>query len=174
LGTNVAARHFEIFALESGIGIHRHHVEALRDGFAPHRALLFDRHAKAAQFEHRGGFARAEFHPALRYEIECGDAFGDAGRVIVGGRHQHDAVTEPNPLRALRAGGEKDLGRGGMGVFLQEVMLDLPGMIDAKPVGQFDLVERILEQLQFVAFVPRPRQLVLVENPELHLANLFR
>ena len=33
-----------------------------------------------------------------------------------------------------------------MRVLLQEVMLDLPRMVDAQPVGQLDLVESVLEQ----------------------------
>ena len=47
-------------------------------------------------------------------------------------------------------------------------MLDFPGVIDAEPVGEFDLVERVLEQPVLVAVVPRPRQLMLVENAEFH------
>jgi hypothetical protein len=41
-------------------------------------------------------------------------------------------------------------------------------MVDAKPVRELHLIERILEELELVAFLPRPRQLVLVEDPEFH------
>ena len=47
-------------------------------------------------------------------------------------------------------------------------MLDFPGVIDAELVGEFDLIERLLEQPVLVALVPRARQLVLVENAEFH------
>ena len=47
-------------------------------------------------------------------------------------------------------------------------MLHFPGVIDAELVGQFDLVERVLEQLELVAVLPRTRQLVLVEDAEFH------
>ena len=47
-------------------------------------------------------------------------------------------------------------------------MLDFPGVVDPELVCEFDLVERFLEQPEFVAVVPRPRQLMLVENPEFH------
>src|SRR5438270_11023603 len=39
---DIAARHLEEFALETGIGVHRHHVGALFDALFPHPAL-FDR-----------------------------------------------------------------------------------------------------------------------------------
>ena len=60
-----------------------------------------------------------------------------------------------------------------MRILLEEVVLDLPRVIDADPVGKLDLIERILEQLQLVAVVPRPRQLMLVEDAEFHGAFLF-
>src|SRR6185312_5466747 len=84
------------------------------------------------------------------------------------GRHQHDAVAEADVLGSLRTGGEEHFRRRRMRIFLEEVMLDLPGVVDAKLVGQLDLVERVLEELELVALVPRTRQLVLVEDSELH------
>src|SRR4029077_13276344 len=42
------------------------------------------------------------------------------------------------------------------------------GEIDAELVGKLDLVERFLKQSLFVSVVPRPRQLMLVENAEFH------
>ena len=47
-------------------------------------------------------------------------------------------------------------------------MLDFPGVIDAETVGQLDLIQRILEQLQLVAVMPGPRQLMFVEDAEFH------
>ncbi len=47
-------------------------------------------------------------------------------------------------------------------------MLDFPHMIDAQLVGQLDLIERILEKLEFGAFFPRTRQLMLVERSQFH------
>jgi len=82
-----------------------------------------------------------------------------------------DAVPEADALRALRAGREEDLRRRGVRVLLQEVVLHLPGMVEAQPVGQLDLRERILEQALLVALAPGPRQLVLVEDSELHLGS---
>jgi hypothetical protein len=53
-------------------------------------------------------------------------------------------------------------------VLLEEVVLHLPREVDAEAVGQLDLVERILEELVLVPLVPGARDLVLVEDAELH------
>ncbi len=49
-------------------------------------------------------------------------------------------------------------------------MLDFPGVIDAEPIGQLHLVERLLVEALLGAVVPGPRQLMLAEDPELHAA----
>ena len=122
----------------------------------------------------RRALAGAEFDAAVGDEVERGDALGDPRRVIVFRRHQADAVAEPDSFGALRAGREEDFRRRGMRIFLEEMVLDLPGVVDAELVGEFDLIERLLEQPVLVALVPRPRQLVLVENAELHGRSLTR
>ena len=81
-------------------------------------------------------------------------------------------MPEPDALGALRARGEKDLGRRRVRVLLEEVVLDLPGVVDAQAVGELHLVERLLIELELAALAPRPRQLVLVEDAELHLVSL--
>src|SRR5262249_57540347 len=75
---------------------------------------------------------------------------------------------------ALAAGGEEDLGSRGVRVLLQEVMLDLPGEIDAEPVRELDLVEGLLEETVLAAAPPGSRDLVLVEDAELHVVVLRR
>src|SRR6187397_1084650 len=52
-------------------------------------------------------------------------------------------------------------------------MLDLPDVVDAEAVGQLDLGQRVLEQAMLGVAVPRPRQLVLVEESEAH-CSAFR
>ena len=52
-------------------------------------------------------------------------------------------------------------------------MLDLPGEIDSEPIGELHLIERLLVEPQLVALVPRPRQLVLVEDAEFHRHSLL-
>ena len=63
--------------------------------------------------------------------------------MIVTWRHENDAVAEAYALCALRARRQKHLRRGGMGILLQEMVLDLPRVVDAYPVGEFDLFERL-------------------------------
>ena len=48
------------------------------------------------------------------------------------------------------------------------MVLYLPGIVEAKLVGQFDLLERILNELVFAGLFLVPWQLVLVENAKLH------
>ena len=131
---HVAAGHFEEFALETGIGVHHQHVGALLDGLKPHPPLLggVETDVEASEFHQRRAFAGAEFDAAVRDEIERGDTFGDAGGVVVSGRHQADAMAKPDPFRALRAGGQENLRRRGMRIFFKEVMLDFPSVIDTK------------------------------------------
>ena len=47
-------------------------------------------------------------------------------------------------------------------------MFHLPREVDPEPVGHFHLLQGVVEELLFLAVGPRPRQLVLVENAELH------
>ncbi len=81
-------------------------------------------------------------------------------------------MAEPDALGALAARSEEDLGRGRVRVLLEEVVLDLPGVVDAELVGELDLVERFLEEALLRALGPRPRKLVLVEDPELHFRSV--
>jgi hypothetical protein len=41
-----------------------------------------------------------------------------------------------------------------MAVLLEEVMLDLPRVVEAKAVGELDLIERVVEQVVFVVATP--------------------
>src|SRR4029077_7495873 len=85
-------------------------------------------------------------------------------------RRLDDAVPEPDVLGALRRGREEHLRGARVRVLLEEVVLDLPRVVDAERVGVRDLVERVLDQAVFGVVGPRPRELVLVEDAELHRA----
>ena len=168
LGHDVASRHGEVRSLEARVGVHGHHVGDLFDGLAPHRPALGRVDPEAFQLGSRGALAGAELDAAVRDQVEGGDPLGDLRREVVARRHEDDAVTETDPFRALAGGGQEDLGCGGVAVLLEEVVLDLPGEVDAQLVRELDLAQCVLEQLQLVTVVPRPWQLVLVEDPELH------
>jgi len=77
-------------------------------------------------------------------------------------------MTETDTLGALRAGGEKHLGGRGVRILLEEVVLDLPDVVDAEAIGELDLVERLLIKPQLALLAPGLRQLVLVEQSEFH------
>ena len=172
LRDDVAYRHREILALEAGVRVHDHHVGDLLDRLAPHRAALGRGHAEAFELRARCGFAGAPVDAAVGDEIEGRDPLGDTRRMVVAGRHQDDAVTEADTFRALRGGGEEDFRRRRVRVLLEEVMLDFPRVIDAEPVGELDLRQRVLKQALLAVRLPGARQLVFVEDPEAHARML--
>jgi len=65
-------------------------------------------------------------------------------------------------------GGEENFRRRRMRVFLQEMMLGRPYVIEAEAVGELDLLERILEELVFRIVSPWTRELMLIETANLH------
>src|SRR5579862_6614005 len=83
-------------------------------------------------------------------------------------RQLHDAVAQADLLGALARCGEEHLGGGRMRILFKKMMLDLPGIVVAEPVGQFDLVERVMIELPFVVRPPWARKLQLVENAKFH------
>jgi hypothetical protein len=48
------------------------------------------------------------------------------------------------------------------------MVLDLPEVVDAEPVGEFDLLESVREQAVLIAGRARSRELMLIEDPESH------
>src|SRR5215831_16693699 len=63
--------------------------------------------------------------------------------MVVARCHQRNAVAESDAFGALRAGREEHLGRRGMRILLEKVMLDLPDVIDADPVGELHLFHTV-------------------------------
>ena len=59
------------------------------------------------------------------------------------------------PLVRWLAAARNTSGAERVRVLLEEVVLDLPDVVDAEPVGQLDLVERVLEQLVLAVLGPR-------------------
>nr|WP_257808802.1 hypothetical protein [Mesorhizobium sp. J428] len=105
---------------------------------------------------------------AVGDQVERAEAFGDAGRMIVTRRGQADAVPDADVLGALGYGAEENLRRGGVRILFQEMMLDFPHVIEAEPVGEFDLVESVVEQLLLRTLHPGLRKLMFIEHSELH------
>ena len=124
--------------------------------------------AEAAQLGLGRRLARAEIDPAARDQVQHGDALGGASRVVVVGGGLDDAVAQADALGALAGRCEEHLGSRRVRVLLEEVVLDLPHVVEPDLVGQLDLVERVLDELLLTGVGPRAGQLVLVEQAELH------
>ena len=92
LGQYVTARHGEILARETWIWLQHHHVGDLLGRLQRHRALLLCWDTKAAELEPRGAFADAEVDPSVGNDIERGEAFCGACRMVVIGNDLADAV----------------------------------------------------------------------------------
>ena len=86
---------------------------------------------------------------------------------MIGGELE-DAVAEPDVPGALARGSEEGFRRRRVRIFLEEVMLDDPGVIVSEPVGGLQLCQRILVEPELVAVIPGARQLQLVEDAEFH------
>src|SRR5205807_9818027 len=129
---------------------------------------LLARDHKTAELRFRRGLASAELDASVGHQVEGVDALDDARRMVEVERDLDDAVAEADAVGALRRGGEKDLGRRGVAVLLEEVVLDLPDAVHASLVGQLHLLEGALEELVLGVGAPRAGELVLVEQAELH------
>ena len=168
LGHHVARRHAAVLAVvagERGLGhAADRHLEPLLPHFPLQRRVDFE----AAQFSGGGGLPGAELHPALGDQIQGGHPLGGAGRMVVSGRRLNDAVAEADVLGALADGGQEHLRGAGVGVLLKKVVFHLPDVLDAELVGQFALLQGVLEQRQFRLAGPRPGQLMFVKYAESH------
>jgi hypothetical protein len=174
LGDDVAFRHAEVKALVPGIGRQGHHAQALARRFFPGLLLVLAPGAEAFDLGQGRALARAELDAAVGDQVQRGNALGDARGVVVLRRHMDDAVAEADTLRALRDRRQKDL-RGGRGaVFLQEMVLGLPDVIEAELIRELGLLQRLLPHAQLVALVPllpleRPGNVELELHAELHV-----
>src|SRR6266498_5290984 len=65
-------------------------------------------------------------------------------------------------------------GGSGWELPLLQVVLHEPEVVDAEPVGQLDLLQRVGEQAVLVAWLPGAGELVLVEDPESHGGRSLR
>ncbi len=113
--------------------------------------------------------AHPQIDPPARQQIERRHPLGDALRLV--GGELDDAMPQPDALGALAGRAEEHLGGGAMRILLEEMVLDHPDVVVAKPVGELHLSERLLEQVVLAARGPRTRQLQFVEDAELHDAT---
>ena len=162
---------------EAGVRVHREHVART--------CSTASRHIAAS----RPGRCRSPRAPAreadspvpnstrpFEIEVERRDALRDARRMVVAAAAS-STMPCPRRIRFVRcgAGGEEHLGRRGVRVLLEEVVLDLPGVVDAR-AGRRARPARAPRWTSCARSpsLPRPRQLVLVEDPELHAGDATR
>ncbi len=165
---DVARRHRDELARVAGERLLGEAPHGDAQAFFPHAALRLGIDLETAELGFRRRLTGAEVDAPVRDEVERGDALGDPRRVVERGRRLHDAVPEPDVLRSLRRRREEHFGRAGVRVLLEEVVLDFPDVLEPELVGELDLVECVLEQLILGVSVPGARELVLVEDAELH------
>jgi hypothetical protein len=55
-----------------------------------------------------------------------------------------------------------------MTIFLEEMMLYLPDIIDSKSISELNFVETVLKHLELGSVIPRPRYLQLIKQSESH------
>jgi hypothetical protein len=75
-----------------------------------------------------------------------------------------DTVAESNALGAACGAGEEYFRCRRVGVFVEEMVLDFPRVVETQTVRENDLVEGLLKESVLVALVPRFRKLQFVEN----------
>src|SRR4029077_19250850 len=81
------------------------------------------------------------------------------------------AVADADLLGHHGAGGEEQIGRRAMRIFLKEMMLNRPDLIEAQLVGEPHLLEAIIVDRALGLARPRPRHRDLIKQPELHGAS---
>src|SRR5262249_28752986 len=146
--------------VDAGEGLLAETADERLEPLLPLRLLLGELDVEAAQLHRRRRLAGAELDAPARDEVERRDALGRARGMVVERRRLQDAVAEADVLRALARGREEDLRRRGVAVLLEEVVLDRPDVLDAQPVGELDLGERVLEELVLGVRRPGTGQLV--------------
>src|SRR5208282_2943786 len=134
----------------------------------PHRALLFLRHVEAAELDFGGAFAGTEVASPVAHQIERRDTLCYSRGMIDQRRKLNDSMAEADVLRALAARREENFRRRRMRILLEEVMLGCPHVVESEAIGEFDLFERVLEQLMFGIASPWPWELMLIETANFH------
>src|SRR5207302_1952299 len=162
-----ATRHRPELALELAL-LRRPHPRQAPHELVP--ALLGDVRARVepGQLRPRRRPAGADLDAAAREDVEHRRPLRDFDRMVEL-RHAHDdAEPDPDPLRHHRARRQEQLRRGTVGVFLQEVVLDRPHLIESELVGELHLLERVVVDGPLRLTGPRTRHGELVEESEFH------
>jgi hypothetical protein len=112
------------------------HPDDLREDLLEHRAGVDRVDPETSELGFGSRAADSEVVATLAHDVQDGPHLGGACGMVEGWWEQPDAVSDPDRLRVLGDGGQEDLGRGGQGIALQEVVLDLPDMVEPELVRQ--------------------------------------
>ncbi len=123
---------------------------------------------ESAELGPRRGSGRAELQAAVGDDVESGRPLGHADGVIDLGDAHHRAVADPDLVGLGGHGREDHLRCGGVGVLLQEVVLDAPDPVEAELVGFPGLFEGVVVHLPLDPGAERTRRRHLEEDPEAH------
>ena len=93
--------------------------------------------------------------------------------LIVVWNHLTNTVANANVFGPSGSRSQKYFRRRGMRILVEEMMLNLTGVVKAQPISQFHLVECIVKQLPFAIGTPGARQLQLVKYSKLRGGHLF-
>jgi hypothetical protein len=107
---------------------------------------------------------------AARQDVERRGLLGDLDRVVELRHADHDAVADLDALSQHRTGGQEQLGRRAVGIFLEEMVLDRPDMLEAQFVGELHLLEAVVVDGALGLARPRTRHRNLIEQAELHVS----
>ena len=174
LRDDVSGRHRDPAPLVAGERLLHEHAGDRVQRLLPLGSLLLAIDAEPPQLHLRAALAGPELHPATGDQVERRHPLGHPRGVVDGRGGLNDPVSEADAARALAGGGQEDLRGARVRVLLQEVVLDLPDVVDPQPVGQLHLLERVGQQLGFVGLAFGAGELVLVEEAEPHLALTAR
>ena len=150
------------------MGRHGHHVGDLFRRFERGSTLGLGVDAEAAEFEAGRAFADAEIDAAVGYEVKRCQALGSTGRMIVVGDDLANPVPEPDTAGARGGGGEKHFRGGAMRILFEEVVLHLPGIVNAGCICEHHLFERVMYKAMVAVLLPWLGQLQFVEDAKSH------
>ena len=155
LGHDVARRHAHVLSDMAGERRLGHAAQRDAHAFLPHRPLVGRVDAERVELRRGRALAGAELDASVREDVEGRDPLRHPSRMVDRRKGVDDAVSEADPLGALRRGGEEQLRGARVRVLLEEVVLDDPHAVDPDPVGELDLLEGFVNDPPLVAVVPR-------------------
>src|SRR5712692_10086328 len=109
-----------------------------------------------------------DFQPSPGYNVQSGGAFSDLYGMVELRDADHNPVPYADTLGAHCACGQKHFGGGAMRIFLKEVMLDRPHLVEAELVGKRHLFKRMVVDPLLRLANPRPWHRDFIEQAEFH------